>query len=78
MKIRFSIRDLLLIMAIIGLAIGWWLDHRMQSEARRWADLQRDITIRMFERQSDQLDKILEAHPEFAQSGKPSKSSVQQ
>ena len=59
MKIQFSIRDLLLIMAIFGLAVGWWLDHRLQSEGRRWADVQRDMAIGMFERQADQLDRIL-------------------
>jgi hypothetical protein len=25
---RFSIRDLLLLTAIIAIATGWWLDHR--------------------------------------------------
>jgi len=28
MRFRFSIRDLLLITVIVGLATGWWLDHR--------------------------------------------------
>lgn len=28
MKLRFTIRDLLLVTAIIALAVGWWLDHR--------------------------------------------------
>ena len=26
---RFTIRDVLLVMAIVGLAVGWWMDHRM-------------------------------------------------
>jgi len=25
---RFTIRDVLLVMVIVGLAVGWWLDHR--------------------------------------------------
>ena len=75
---RFSTRDLLLATAIVALTIGWWLDHRLQSEGRHWADLQRDMAIRMIERQSDQLDQILKANPEFARIGKPSKSSIQQ
>ena len=29
---RFSIRDLLLVTAIVALAVGWWLDHRFQVE----------------------------------------------
>ena len=28
MRIRFTIRDLLLITVIVALAVGWWLDHR--------------------------------------------------
>jgi hypothetical protein len=27
---RFSIRDLLWLTALVALAVGWWLDHRMQ------------------------------------------------
>jgi hypothetical protein len=30
---RFTIRDVLLVMVIVGLAAGWWLDHRM-AESR--------------------------------------------
>jgi hypothetical protein len=26
--LRFSIRDLLLLTAIVALSVGWWLDHR--------------------------------------------------
>ena len=28
MKLRFSIRDLLLLTLAAALAVGWWLDHR--------------------------------------------------
>lgn len=28
MKLRFSIRDLILFTAIVALALGWWVDHR--------------------------------------------------
>ena len=28
MKIQFSIRDLLLIVAIVALTVGWWIDHQ--------------------------------------------------
>jgi hypothetical protein len=28
MKLRFTIRDLLLTTTIVALAVGWWLDHR--------------------------------------------------
>jgi len=28
MKLRFTIRDLLWLTALIAMGIGWWLDHR--------------------------------------------------
>jgi hypothetical protein len=27
---RFTIRDLLWLMVVLALGLGWWLDHRMQ------------------------------------------------
>jgi hypothetical protein len=30
---RFTIRDLLLVMVIVALAIGWWVDHRRLAPA---------------------------------------------
>jgi hypothetical protein len=30
MRLRFSIRDLLFVTAIVALAVGWWLDHKEQ------------------------------------------------
>jgi hypothetical protein len=38
-RFQFSIRDLLLVTAIIALAVGWWLDRdsiRQQREAIQW------------------------------------------
>src|SRR5262245_59533300 len=35
MRLRFSIRDLLLITVIAALAVGWWLDHRALVEQPR-------------------------------------------
>jgi hypothetical protein len=28
---KFSIRDIVLVTAIVGLMLGWWLDHRRQT-----------------------------------------------
>jgi hypothetical protein len=28
MKLRFSIRDLLWLTALVAVLVGWWLDHR--------------------------------------------------
>jgi len=30
---RFTIRDVLLVMVIVGLAVGWCIDHRRQRAA---------------------------------------------
>ena len=29
---RFTIRDLLWLMVVVGMALGWWLDHRWQMK----------------------------------------------
>ena len=57
MKFQFSIRDLLLVTAIAGLAIGWWLDHRLQSSWRREVEDQRDVIGRMYDRAAEHLDR---------------------
>ena len=31
---RFTIRDLLWLMVVVGLAVGWWVDHRSLFIAR--------------------------------------------
>jgi hypothetical protein len=37
-KLRFTIRDVLWLMVVIGLAEGWWLDHRrVELETARCA-----------------------------------------
>jgi hypothetical protein len=28
---RFTIRDVLRLMVVVGLGVGWWLDHRRQA-----------------------------------------------
>lgn len=38
-SLRFSIRDLLWLMVVVGLALGWWMDRtRMREEVRREVD----------------------------------------
>ena len=39
---RFTIRDLLWLMVVVGLAVGWWLDHRAVGALRAHAWLLRD------------------------------------
>jgi hypothetical protein len=31
-RFKFSIRDLLLLTAVLALVVGWWLDHRQLAE----------------------------------------------
>lgn len=38
---RFAIRDLLWLMVVVALALGWWLDHRRQDQ--RWDALLKRI-----------------------------------
>jgi hypothetical protein len=33
MKLRFTIRDLLWLTLVVGLAVGWWLDHKRLTGA---------------------------------------------
>src|SRR4051794_18270144 len=38
--LRFTIRDLLWLMALIAISLGWWLDHR--TSTRRFAVMEED------------------------------------
>jgi hypothetical protein len=40
MRLRFTIRDLLWLTALVALAIGWWLDHSMRQQSTTPATLQ--------------------------------------
>src|SRR4051812_40313748 len=33
---RFTIRDVLWLMVVAALAVGWWLEHRSMREQLRW------------------------------------------
>jgi len=33
MKLRFTIRDLLWLVLVVALAVGWWFDHKHAEEA---------------------------------------------
>jgi hypothetical protein len=45
---QFSIRELLLVTTIVGLTMGWWLDHR--NQANRIAALEQSSTTKMVNR----------------------------
>jgi hypothetical protein len=46
MRLRFTIRDLLWLMVVVALAVGWWLDHRQLSVADERAQ-QRERLIQL-------------------------------
>jgi hypothetical protein len=43
MKLRFSVRELLLAIAVVALAIGWWIDHRRAGKAAQLSQLQVNV-----------------------------------
>ena len=46
MKIQFSIRGLLMIVAIVALATGWWIDHkRIVGQMNRQWEYRLDRTL---------------------------------
>jgi hypothetical protein len=34
-RMKFTIRDLLLVIALVAVSIAWWLDHKTQARAVR-------------------------------------------
>jgi hypothetical protein len=48
---RFSIRELMLITLVVGLALGWQIDHRYQTKSRQQHERVRQVT----EQQMDDL-----------------------
>jgi hypothetical protein len=62
--LRFTIRELLLIMVIVGLALAWQIDHRHQLELReadarlqRATEQQFEALCIMIEREGYQLER---------------------
>jgi hypothetical protein len=35
---RFTIRDLMWLMVVVGLSVGWWIEHRT-ADARQWEEV---------------------------------------
>jgi hypothetical protein len=52
---RFTIRDVLLLTAIVALAVGWWVDHRHCNHRRQ-------LTLAHAERLRDALVKARRAY----------------
>ena len=53
MRIRYTVRELLLLVAIVGLSLGWWLDHlegrRQCGNAECAAWLQEEKSTRLID-----------------------------
>jgi hypothetical protein len=45
MKLRFTIRDLLWLLVVAAIALGWWLDHREQTASYQAVVAKRNATI---------------------------------
>jgi hypothetical protein len=57
MRIRFTIRDLLLSTTIVALAVGWWLDHRqITRNANLESMLSKDTMIVRLQAEISELD----------------------
>jgi hypothetical protein len=37
MHLRFTIRDLLWLTALVAMGVGWWIDHGRVERTERWA-----------------------------------------
>ncbi len=51
MRLRFSIRDLLWLTALVALGIGWWCDHR-------YAVQQLNFCIEALDQMSQELEEV--------------------
>jgi hypothetical protein len=58
---RFTIRDLVLVTAIVALAVGWWLDHRA-AEAQRHKDRHAKLVLSVYLAQMEHL--LLDTPPD--------------
>ncbi len=72
MKLRFTIRDLLWLVALLALAVGWWIDHGLQSNWRRGTEFQAEFVSTMYTHQSEFLGRLKQDHPDlFIESSGP-------
>src|SRR5689334_10024020 len=56
MRVRFSIRDLLWLAALVALAVGWWIDHRRVVRDAAINDDLAQVKIKMLEGMLQTLD----------------------
>jgi len=75
MRLRFTIRDLLWLTALIALAIGWWLDHRQLADALKCGFEVKVTEVREAEKRAESaatfLDNVLSGRIMQAMGGTP-------
>jgi len=49
MRLRFTIRDLLWLTAIVAISIAWWFDHRRQGDQPYTINVAPDGTVTLTE-----------------------------
>ena len=52
---RFTIRDLLLVMSVLGLALGWIIDHRVHAARERRLRYLLDSTLGKYNENEPEL-----------------------
>ncbi len=55
---RFGLRDLMFLLTIVGLILGWYLDHREQWKAVERVRLELQLTRRNYDERMDALEKL--------------------
>jgi hypothetical protein len=61
---RFTLRELVLLTAVVGLAVGWWVDHRLTASMRvgppRWHGVLRAIVLSLQQQELEiEKDQVL-------------------
>lgn len=66
--LRFGIRDLLWAMIVVGLASGWWLDHRNDAIDVDSVNASLEVFLSLAPSERPTIDELLEAAEELKRS----------
>ena len=67
-SMRFSIRDVLWLTVVVGLAVGWWLDHDFYRRERIWIEGETEARQQYMERLQSLPVKRAETELQVAES----------
>ena len=62
MKLRFSIRDLLWLAALVAVCVAWWVDHNRYGKYKMVTGMYGGV--RVYDPELDRLIQISPDHPE--------------